>query len=172
MGPPLPGATRELGVAAIRLSIPRYTPSRGRCQLYDPSTPEYTEDLLLRPHADLRGGHSWRTVICEKGRFLPALTAPAASLERPFWRRAEFLFEWSVLGTSLVSKPVAYSRSRRWRHFTVFGTFAEVRLTQIQNAVFLCYIAVVPQGREAPRRIARFSRRFALPAHRTTEVGA
>jgi hypothetical protein len=55
---------------------------------------------------------------------------------------------------------------------SVLETFTGRHLTQIQNAVFLCYIAVVPQGREAPRCIARFCRRFALPAHQTIEVGA
>ena len=46
----------------------------------------------------------------------------------------------------------------------------QVRLRWIQNAVFLCYIAVVLQGREATQCIARSLGRFSLPEHKHHEV--
>jgi hypothetical protein len=46
----------------------------------------------------------------------------------------------------------------------------QARLRWIQNAVFLCYIAVVLQGREATQCIARSLGRFSLPEHKNLEV--
>src|SRR5918994_4079566 len=55
MGPPLPGATRRLGVAAIRLSILRYTPARGRCQPYAPASEDRETPLPLFTELPRRG---------------------------------------------------------------------------------------------------------------------